>query len=56
VALVDAADIPWDDIAFPSTDFTLRRYLEDRATGREPHHFTTVDRRITPGPSKKHAS
>ena len=27
------ADIPWADIAFPSTDFTLRRYLEDRAAG-----------------------
>ncbi|HYC08133.1 MAG TPA: NUDIX hydrolase [Steroidobacteraceae bacterium] len=48
VALVDPADIPWADIAFPSTDFTLRRYLEDRASGREPYHFTTIDRRVTP--------
>src|SRR5579871_1967361 len=30
VALVAPQDIPWADIAFPSTDFTLRRYLEDR--------------------------
>jgi ADP-ribose pyrophosphatase YjhB (NUDIX family) len=45
VALVAAADIPWDDIAFPSTDYTLRRYLEDKAAGREPYHFTTIDRR-----------
>ena len=46
VALVAPADIPWADIAFPSTDFTLRRYLEDRAAGREPYHFTTIDRRL----------
>ena len=45
VRLVTPADIPWTDIAFPSTDFTLRHYLEDRAAGREDHHFTTVDRR-----------
>ena len=44
VALVAEADIPWQDIAFPSTEFTLRRYLEDRAAGREPHHFTVVNR------------
>ena len=45
-----AADIPWADIAFPSTDFTLRRYLEDRAAGREEHHFTTIDRRLARAP------
>jgi ADP-ribose pyrophosphatase YjhB (NUDIX family) len=42
-------DIPWADIAFPSTDYTLRRYLEDRAAGVEPHHFTELDRRISRG-------
>ena len=46
VALVAPVDIPWADIAFPSTDFTLRRYLEDRAAGREPYHFTTIDRQL----------
>lgn len=46
VELVSPAEIPWADIAFPSTDFTLRRYLEDRAAGREEHHFTTIDRRL----------
>src|SRR5438132_1424100 len=46
VELVEPARIPWADIAFPSTDFTLRRYLEDRADGRELHHFTTIDRRL----------
>lgn len=40
VKLVTPEEIPWEDIAFPSTDFTLRRYLEDRAAGRETHHFT----------------
>jgi hypothetical protein len=39
-------EIPWDDIAFPSTDYALRRYLEDRTAGREDHHFTTFDRRL----------
>jgi ADP-ribose pyrophosphatase YjhB (NUDIX family) len=46
VALVAPADIPWGDIAFPSTEYTLRRYLEDRAAGRDAHHFTTIDRRL----------
>jgi len=46
VGLVAAADIPWTDIAFPSTEFTLRRYLEDQASGHEPYHFTTIDRRL----------
>jgi ADP-ribose pyrophosphatase YjhB (NUDIX family) len=45
-ALVDPQDIPWSDIAFPSTDFALHRYLEDRAAGREAHYFTELDRRL----------
>jgi ADP-ribose pyrophosphatase YjhB (NUDIX family) len=45
VALVETEQIPWADLAFPSTEFTLRRYLEDKAAGREPHHFTTIERR-----------
>jgi len=44
--LVDPKDIPWADIAFPSTDYTLKRYLEDRAAGRENHYFTELDRRL----------
>jgi ADP-ribose pyrophosphatase YjhB (NUDIX family) len=48
-ALFDPKDIPWADIAFPSTDFTLRRYLEDRAQNREGHHFTEFDRRLPRG-------
>jgi ADP-ribose pyrophosphatase YjhB (NUDIX family) len=46
VELVAPDDIPWADIAFPSTEYALRRYLEDRAEGREPHHFAEVERRF----------
>ncbi|MBU6377345.1 MAG: zinc ribbon domain-containing protein [Gammaproteobacteria bacterium] len=49
--LVDERDIPWVDIAFPSTEFALRRYFEDRAKGVEEHHFTAFDRRPTASPS-----
>ena len=44
--LVDPKDIPWSDIAFPSTVYSLERYLEDRAAGRDDHHFTELDRRL----------
>ena len=44
--LVDPADIPWADIAFPSTRFALERYLEDRATGSTAPHVTTLSRRL----------
>lgn len=43
--LVDERDIPWADIAFPSTEYALRRYFEDRAQGVENHYFTEFDRR-----------
>jgi len=52
VTLVATEQIPWGELAFPSTEFALRHYLEDRAAGREPHHFTTIDRRLKhPGAS-----
>jgi ADP-ribose pyrophosphatase YjhB (NUDIX family) len=44
VKLVTADEIPWDDIAFPSSTFTLRKFLEDRAVGREGHHVTVLER------------
>lgn len=47
VDLFHPEEIPWHDIAFPSTEYTLRRYLEDRAAGHEPYHFAEVDRRIS---------
>ena len=42
--LVEEKDIPWPEIAFASGEFTLRRYLEDRAAGREELHITEIDR------------
>ncbi len=47
VKLVHPDELPWEDIAFPSTTFTLQRWLEDRAAGRDAHHFTEFDRRLT---------
>ena len=51
VALCRPEDIPWKDIAFPSVTYSLERYLEDRAAGRDGLHFTAIDRRLPrPGP------
>jgi ADP-ribose pyrophosphatase YjhB (NUDIX family) len=41
--LVEEREIPWPQIAFPSVEFTLRRYFEDRAAGREGLHYRTFD-------------
>jgi ADP-ribose pyrophosphatase YjhB (NUDIX family) len=46
VGLYDEAQIPWGDLAFPSGEFTLRKYFEDRAAGREDHHFVELSRRL----------
>jgi ADP-ribose pyrophosphatase YjhB (NUDIX family) len=43
--LVRSEDIPWGQLAFPSVDFTLRHWLQDRHAGVENHHYTTFDRR-----------
>jgi ADP-ribose pyrophosphatase YjhB (NUDIX family) len=43
VRLCDEQDVPWEDIAFRSVDFALKRYFEDRRLGRERHHFETID-------------
>lgn len=45
VVLVDEADIPWRDIAFPSVTFALEKYLADRREGREGLHFHDIDYR-----------
>jgi ADP-ribose pyrophosphatase YjhB (NUDIX family) len=39
VQLFDEAAIPWDELAFRSSVFSLQRFLEDRRAGREPLHF-----------------
>jgi len=44
VQLVEERDVPWDEIAFPSGVFALRRYFADRAAGREDLHFGEVER------------
>jgi ADP-ribose pyrophosphatase YjhB (NUDIX family) len=49
VGLYGEAEIPWDDIAFRSVDFALRRYFDDRRRGVEGHHFTALDYRKSGG-------
>jgi ADP-ribose pyrophosphatase YjhB (NUDIX family) len=44
VGLYSEAEIPWADLAFPSGEFTLRKFYSDRAAGREDHHFTELTR------------
>jgi ADP-ribose pyrophosphatase YjhB (NUDIX family) len=51
VKLVTPDEIPWNDIAFPSSIFTLRKFLEDRAAGREDHHVTVLERGLPLGSS-----
>ena len=46
VKLVEERDIPWADLAFPSTEAALRHYVADRAAGVEPHHVAEVQRRF----------
>ena len=41
--LCEERDLPWPDLAFASVEFTLRRYFEDRAAGREGLHYRTFD-------------
>ena len=43
VGLYREDQIPWDDIAFLSVDFALRRFFEDRKAGREGVHFRDID-------------
>ena len=46
VRLVDIKDIPWGDLAFPSTEAALRHYVADRAAGVERHHVAEMPRRF----------
>jgi ADP-ribose pyrophosphatase YjhB (NUDIX family) len=45
VGLYDERDIPWSELAFPSIEFALRCYFEDRRSGRETLHFNSFERR-----------
>ncbi len=46
-ALVAPQDIPWEEIAFPSTQFALERYVADLAAGVQGHHLSELTRRMT---------
>jgi ADP-ribose pyrophosphatase YjhB (NUDIX family) len=46
VKLIDEREIPWDDLAFPSTEYALRRFVEDRAAGVERYHVAEMQRRF----------
>jgi ADP-ribose pyrophosphatase YjhB (NUDIX family) len=46
VKLIDASGIPWDELAFPSTEYALRRFVEDRAAGVERYHVAEMHRRF----------
>ena len=37
------AEIPWDDIAFPTIARTLRYYFEDRKTGNYPFRMRDIE-------------
>ena len=44
VGLYREEDVPWANLAFPSGEFTLRRFFADRARGREDHHVAELTR------------
>ncbi len=46
VELVDEKDIPWGDLAFPSTEAALRHFVADRAAGVDLHHVAEMPRRF----------
>ena len=48
VILCDEAKVPWAELAFPSGEFTLRKYFADRSAGRDDHHFTELRSRGWP--------
>jgi ADP-ribose pyrophosphatase YjhB (NUDIX family) len=47
VKLVTPEQIPWDDIAFQSTTFTLQKYLADRAAGQRDQHYVLTGAGLT---------
>ncbi|HEX7043253.1 MAG TPA: NUDIX hydrolase [Burkholderiales bacterium] len=50
VALYEERDIPWEQIAFPVVEQTLKLYFADRRTGRFPVHAGDIVR--TPGAAR----
>ena len=45
VALFREADVPWEQIAFRTVGYTLKRWLEDRAAGRFGFHSHDIPSR-----------
>jgi hypothetical protein len=45
--LVTPAEIPWDELSFPSTREALKAWLGDREAGREDLHRLALHRRFT---------
>ena len=43
--LIDPAEIPWEQLAFPSTRFALESYMRDRNTATTQPYLTTLARR-----------
>ena len=43
--LVTPEEIPWEELAFPSTAYALRCFLADRERGTTTPHLTTLARR-----------
>lgn len=39
-------EIPWNELAFPSVERTLRHYFEDRKTNEFPTHLETLGSRL----------
>jgi ADP-ribose pyrophosphatase YjhB (NUDIX family) len=44
VALFTEADVPWEQIAFPSVRFSLERFFQDRAVGQRRLHLSEAPR------------
>jgi hypothetical protein len=42
---VDHRQIPWEELAFPSTSFALESWIKDRQTGTSGPHQTSLTRR-----------
>jgi len=47
--LYEETAIPWQDIAFPSIEFALRCYFEDRRSARDILHFSDIERQLPGG-------
>ncbi|WP_027967504.1 NUDIX hydrolase [Halomonas halocynthiae] len=42
VALFEEDEIPWDQLAFPTIERTLRHFFEDRISGEFPLHLSDI--------------